>query len=60
MFAIKQNKSESLTNEYGVLSQLAEHDHIVKFLGAVIDEGEPPVVYKTMMELAESKLRVVV
>ena len=62
MFAIKQNKNESfksIEDECHVLSRLAENDYIIKFLGAVIDEGElptqPPLVCKMMMELAESK-----
>ena len=62
MFAIKQNKNESfksIEDECHVLSRLADNDYIIKFLGAVIDEGElptqPPLVCKMMMELAESK-----
>ena len=61
-FAIKQNKNESfksIEDECHVLSRLADNDYIIKFLGAVIDEGElptqPPLVCKMMMELAESK-----
>ena len=63
MFAIKQNKYacfKSIEYECLILSHLAENDHIVRFLGAVIDERElptqPPLVCKMMMELAESKL----
>ena len=62
MFAIKLNKIESyksILDECRILSHLSESDHIIKFLGAVIDEGElptqPPLVCKMMMELAESK-----
>ena len=62
MFAIKQNKNvsfKSIEDECHVLSRLADNDYIIKFLGAVIDEGElptqPPLVCKMMMELAESK-----
>ena len=62
MFAIKQNKNESFTSiedECHVLSRLSDNEYIIKFLGAVIDEGElptqPPLVCKMMMELAESK-----
>ena len=62
MFAIKQNKNESfksIEDECLVLSHLAENDHIIRFLGAVVDERElptqPPLVCKMMMELAESK-----
>ena len=63
MFAIKQNMNENyklIENECRILSRLNESDHIIKFLGAVIDEGElptqPPLVCKMMMELAESKI----
>ena len=62
MFAIKQNKNESfksIEDECHVLSRLSNNDYIIKFLGAVVDEGElptqPPLVCKMMMELAESK-----
>ena len=63
MFAIKQNKNESffksMEDECHVLSRL-EHDHIVKFLGAIIEERDSPaeshLVCKMMMELAESKI----
>ena len=60
-FTIKQNKNKSfksIKDECLVLSCLAENDHIVRFLGAVVDERElptqPPLVCKMMMELAES------
>ena len=63
MFAIKQNKNErfdSIKDECFVLSRLPEHNNIIQFLGAVLDEKElefqPPLVCKMMMELAESKL----
>ena len=64
MFAIKQNKNESsfksIEDECHVLSRLSNNDYIIKFLGAVVDEGElptqPPLVCKMMMELAESKI----
>ena len=63
MFSIKQNKNESfksIENECRILSHLNESDYIIKFLGAVIDEGElptqPPLVCKMMMELAKSKI----
>ena len=62
MFAIKQNKNvsfKSIEDECRVLSRFTDNDYIIKFLGAVIDEGElptqPPLVCKMMMELAESK-----
>ena len=62
MFAIKQNKNESfksIEDECHILSRLSDNDYIIKFLGAVVDEGElptqPPLVCKMMMELAESK-----
>ena len=62
MFAIKKNETESfksIENECHVLSCL-EHDHIIKFLGAVIEENESPtesrLVYKMMMELPERKI----
>ena len=62
MFAIKQNKNvsfKSIEDECHVLSRLADNDYIIKFLGAVIDEGElptqPPLVCKMMMEPAESR-----
>ena len=62
MFAIKQNKDEtffkSIEEECHVLSHL-QHDHIVKFLGAVIEERDPPAAHpvcKMIMELAESKI----
>jgi hypothetical protein len=60
-FAIKQNRNEcfkSIEDDCHVLSCLAENDHIIKFLGAVIDEVEQPTqprrMCKMMMELAES------
>ena len=62
MFAIKQNKNEnykSIEDQCYILSLIPHHDNIVKFLGAVIDEGDlpsqPPLMYKMMMELADSK-----
>ena len=66
MFAIKQNKKDelerfkSIEDECRILSCLAENNHIVKFLGAVIDEvtteqsTQPLRLCKMMMELAES------
>ena len=60
--AIKQNKNESyksIEDECQVLSRLPDNDHVIRFLGAVIDERElatqPPLVFKMMMELAESE-----
>ena len=62
LFAIKQNKNESyksIEDECQVLSRLPDNDHVIRFLGAVIDERElatqPPLVFKMMMELAESE-----
>ena len=63
MFAVKQNKNESyssIRDECFVLSRLPEHDHIIQFLGAVLDERDlptqPPLICKMMIELAESEL----
>ena len=63
MFAIKQNKndnSNSIEDECRILSHLDENDHIVKFLGAIIEEvtteqsTQPLRLCKMMMVLAES------
>ena len=62
LFAIKQNNKtcfKSIRDECHVLSRLKEHDHVIRFLGAVLDEMEsatqPFQVCKMMMELADSK-----
>ena len=55
----KNNNYKSIQHECFILSLISHHDNVVRFLGAVVDEGElstqPPLMYKMMMELADSE-----
>lgn len=65
-FALKRNKEmsesiiDSMRTECFVLSRLKPHDHVIRFLGAVIDEEENnvmlPKVCKMFLELADCEL----
>ena len=66
LFAMKRNNKsdesiiDSIRSECFVLSRLSHHNHVIQFLGAVIDQEDNnvylPRVCKMFMELADSKL----